>query len=188
MRWIAWRGHREGRAYSLLDRTATVPPLATKLGTLLAAEKDVVLLDGQSEGTGRAAGNAFGDACVAQKQDLRKRIHYFPNPYSFNQRFEDDRSLLGTLKKWRASLFRAAHIVIVFDGGMGTEAEIDVATEMDCRIVPVPVPGREDGLAHKLLEHSPITKRLGDDYLRLAKSGEVSAKDIVDCVKHILGQ
>src|ERR1017187_2393208 len=94
--------------------------LASEVGTLLAGVKDLVLLDGQSEGIGREAANAFGEECVRQHFDIRKRIRFFPNPYTFNREFADNRAYLGTLKEWRASLFRSAHIAIVFDGGMGT--------------------------------------------------------------------
>jgi SIR2-like domain/Sir2- and TIR-associating SLOG family len=159
------------------------PGVAEELGKELASEKGVVLLDGQSEGTGRSAANSFGATCVEQRQDIRERIRYFPNPYSFNPAFANDRKHLSTLKEWRASLFRAAHVVIVFDGGMGTEAEVEVAREMGCRIIPVPT--SSDGSARGLIKDPAIRDHLSEKYLKSADSGSLDAKDVMECVRTI---
>ena len=99
------------------------PSLASEIGTLLAAEEDVVLLDGQSEGTGREASNTFGAECVRRHHDIASGTGYFPNPYAFNPSFSNDPTHLGTLKLWRGASL-SAQVVIVFDGGMGTKAEV----------------------------------------------------------------
>ena len=154
------------------------------MGKLLADEKDLVLLDGQSEGIGREASNAFGEECVRQHFDIRERIRFFPNPYTFNPSFANNRAYLSTLKKWRASLFRAAHIAIVFDGGMGTGAELEVAREMDCCIVPVPVSLND--LAYKLLADSKIAQKLPSKFLTAAQAVALTAGDVLDCINQIL--
>jgi hypothetical protein len=162
------------------------PEMASELGSMLASEKDVVLLDGQSEGTGRAAANAFGATCVEKRQDIRERIRYFPNPYSFNPTFANDRKHLGTLKEWRASLFRAAHLVIVFDGGMGTEAEVEVARELGCCIIPVPTSSK--GLARKLFKDDSIREQLSKEYQTRVEAGDPEAKDVIECARSILNR
>ena len=163
------------------SHTTSHTELAEEVGKLLAAESGIVLLDGQqSTGIGRAAANAFGTACVKEFSDIRGRIRYFPNPYAFNQDFSNDASLLGTLKQWRVSLARAAHVVIVFDGGMGTEAEVEVIREMDCTIVPVM--GKKEGTAERLLGDPKITDRLSQTYVSKAKEGTAKAVDVVECI------
>jgi hypothetical protein len=155
--------------------------LATELGELLATEPNVMLLDGQSSGIGRKAANAFGTECVKQLIDIRDRVRYFPNPYSFDPSFANDRALLGILKQWRASLARAAHAVVVFDGRMGTDAEVEVAREMGCIIIPVP--GALGGTGNRLLADTAISSRLDPNYLSAARSGKVTATDIIGCLR-----
>jgi flagellar motor protein MotB len=156
--------------------------IASRLGAMLASIKGVVLLDGQSDGVGRIASNGFGEACITSKQDIRDRIRYFPNPYSFNPKFADDSKHLDTLKEWRASLFRAAHVVIALDGAMGTEAELEVARRMDCRIIPAP---STEGVVSKLLSDPGICNNLSGDYIGKAKAGKLSVEDIISSVKMI---
>ncbi|MDQ3816065.1 MAG: SIR2 family protein [Acidobacteriota bacterium] len=155
--------------------------LAAELGRLLAHEANVIFLDGQSTGIGRDAANAYGAECVNKRVDIRDRVRHFPNPYSFNPSFANDPTLLNTLKQWRASLARAAHSIVVFDGGMGTNAEIELAREMGCVIIPVP--GRPKGTASRLLADSDITNRLDPNYIAAASSGMVTAGDIIACLR-----
>jgi len=162
------------------SHTTSDTDIAEKIGGLLALKPDIVLLDGQSSGVGRAAANAFGTTCVQQSSDMRGRIRYFPNPYAFNPKFSDDPSLLGTLRQWRASLARAAHVVVVFDGGMGTDAEVEVVREMDC--VVVPVKGVAGGTADRLLSDPKIASRLNPSYVSKAKEGAATAEDVAQCI------
>jgi hypothetical protein len=162
------------------SHTTSNTAMAEQIGELLALDSDIVLLDGQSSGVGRAAANAFGTACVQKFRDIRGRIRYFSNPYAFNPKFSDDPSLLGTLKQWRASLARAAHVVVVFDGGMGTDAEVEVVREMDCVIVPVK--GGIGGTADRLLSDPKITNRLSPSYVSKAKEGTAKAEDVAQCI------
>jgi hypothetical protein len=159
--------------------------LAEALGRRLAHHDSIIFLDGQSEGVGRDAANGFGAECVSLRKDMIGRIRYFPNPYAFNPAFSGSHDHLQTLKQWRESLFRAAHIVVVFDGQMGTRAEVEVARSMDCRIIPVPRARR--GFANELLGDTSITKVLPKAYLRKAKTGSVKVDDLVACICEILG-
>ncbi len=154
---------------------------AAAVGRLLAHSPDVVLLDGQSEGIGRTAANAFGTACVRAHTDIRDRIRYFPNPYAFNPAFANDDAFLGQLKQWRASLLRATHTMVVFDGRKGTKAEVEVARTLGCTIVPVP--GAQDGLAAHLLKDAGIRNALSPRYVSAASTKRPSAEDVVDCIQ-----
>ncbi len=55
---------------------------------------------------------------------------------------------------------------------------------MGCHIVPVP--GKTDGLAEKLLQDTAITQDLSRRYLQQVAASAVDAKDVVDCVKDII--
>lgn len=165
-----------------------VNTLLQDLGTELAKLRPHIrLLDGQSEGVGRTVANAFGAAALHAKQDLRDRVRFFPNPYAVDPSMANNVALLPTLKSWRASLFRAAHIVIVFDGGIGTAAEVEVAREMRCRIIPVPtVPG---DLAAKLLADTEIRQYLDSldpNYAVKSSAGPVTAQEIASLVQKSL--
>jgi hypothetical protein len=169
-----------GKSVFVTGSHAQQSVLAADVGRLLAAIPDVVLLDGQSSGIGRDAANAFGTTCVQRHIDIRERIRFFPNPYSFDPAFANNASLLGTLKQWRVSLARAAHSIIVFDGGMGTDTEVEVARELGCIIVPVM--GTTNGTGNRLLNDPEVVQRLDANYVSTAKSGKATAKDIVDCL------
>jgi Sir2- and TIR-associating SLOG family len=154
--------------------------LASEIGEELGGKDDIVLLDGQSQGIGRSALDAFGSKCLERKKDITERIRYFPNPYAFNPAFANDLTLLDTLKQWRAPLLRAAHTVVVFDGGIGTRAEVEVAQAMRCRIIPVPTSTR--GLTRELLEDAAIRADLGSTYLAAIRKRSPSATAIIDCL------
>lgn len=173
-----------GKSVFITGSHTSTSTLATEIGERLASAPGVVLLDGQSSGIGRDAANAFGTACVQQRTDIRDRIRYFPNPYSFNPTFSNNVSLLGTLKQWRANLARAAHTFVVFDGGMGTDAEVEMAREMNCVIVPVM--GSKGGTADRLLGDAQIVRRLDPTYVANAQAGKASAQDVVKCVLETL--
>jgi len=175
-----------GKSVFITGSHSAKSSLAAEIGTLLALTPGIVLLDGQSSGIGRDAASAFGTACVQQRTDIRDRIRFFPNPYSFDPTFSNNASLLGTLKQWRANLARAAHTFVVFDGGMGTDAEIEVAREMDCVIVPVM--GAKGGTADRLLSDRDIVRRLDPTYVANAQAGKATARDVVKCLLETLPQ
>ena len=159
-------------------------PLAEEIGKLLAGvEPPILMLDGQSTGTGRQVMDAFGTTCVTGKKDHRAHIRYFSNPYSVNANFASDPAYLDTLKKWRASLLRATHTMLVFNGGMGTEAEVALARHFRCQIIPVPETSSD--LAARLLQDTDIEqhlRKIDPGYLSKATSRSLTAQDIVDCI------
>ena len=84
---------------------------------------------------------------------------------------------------------RSAQVVIVYHGGMGTEAEVELAKDVGCRILPVPE--RSGDLPTRLLEDPAISEVLADldpAYLTKAGSNSVSPEDVVACTMKMLAQ
>lgn len=156
-------------------------------GKALADIENLKLLDGQSEGISRSVISAFTEVCIKKKQDIRDRIQLFPNPYRANSNFSNDETLLPELKKWRVPLLRMAHVVVVFPGGIGTKAEVEVAKEMGCFILPAPQ--KKDDLPSKLLKDSKIRQNLEltvPEYLTKAKTFSVTPEIIKEYVERLL--
>lgn len=158
--------------------------LAAEVGTMLAQPKSArtILLDGQSAGVSRALLFAFQDACVRQRIDLNERLRFFPNPYASNPSFSSDPGLLPMLKELRGPVLREAHSVVVFDGGC-TEAEVEIARELGCCIIPVPEVA--SGLAIKLLDDAQIADELNrraPSFMAKAKGLTLTAADVVNCL------
>ncbi|TPJ27155.1 SIR2 family protein [Mesorhizobium sp. B2-8-3] len=159
--------------------------LASEVGKSLAdpMQSRTILLDGQSAGISRDLLSAFQTACVEQQVDLNERLRFFPNPYSSNPKFSSDPRLLPLLKEWRSSLLRQAHSVLAFDGGMGTQAEVELAKELGCCIVPVPL--STTGSALSLIRDPQIAADLdkrAPGYIPKAEALKLSATDIVECL------
>ena len=160
--------------------------LAKDVGTLFAAtgSERPILLDGQSAGVSRDLLFAFQGECVANKIDLNKRIRFFPNPYASNQSFSNDPTLLPMLKELRRPMLREAHTVLVFDGGMGTQAEVEIAQELGCRLIPVPE--KRGGLAEKLLRADTLLMEALDarspGFVTKALDLQLTAQDVIECV------
>lgn len=167
------------------SHTNSSSPLAAEVGRMLAACNDTraILLDGQSTGISRVLLNQFQTTCVEQRIDLNERLRFFPNPYSSNPSFSNDHRLLPILKEWRSSVLRQAHSVLAFDGEMGTQAEIELAKELGCHIVPVPL--SSSGSALSLLQDPQINVLLekhSPGYVAKAQAQKLKASDIVDCL------
>jgi dihydrofolate reductase len=167
------------------------------LGRILAQEgggdrsKHIVLIDGQSTGVNHHVVAAFNEAMVTGKKEIEGRIRVFPNPYAANPAFSNDPSLLPMLKRWRAPLLRSTQVVVVFDGGMGTKTEVELAQDLGCRVVPVALD--RGGLAHSLLfdadgKHSQIAHSLEPSYRDKALTGSLDAGDIMECIRTILDE
>lgn len=160
---------------------------AEKLGEALAKEDDIILNDGQSEGIMRVASRAYMETIINNKSDINKRLNFFPNPYAANPKFAKDPSLLPMLKQWRVPLLRATHVVVAFDGGMGSKAEIETALDMGCIVIPVfKEKGKE---TWQLLDNNVIRDRIlkySDNYLDKMKNGSVSHNAILDLIRKIV--
>ncbi|MER9485063.1 SIR2 family protein [Mesorhizobium sp. M0563] len=160
-------------------------PLASDVGKLLADPRQsrTILLDGQSAGISRDLLSAFQTACVDQQVDLNERLRFFPNPYSSNPKFSSDPRLLPLLKEWRSSLLRKAHSVLAFDGGMGTKAEVELAKELGCCIIPIPL--SNTGSALSLLGDPQIADDLekrAPGYVAKAMALNLNEADVVKCL------
>jgi predicted Rossmann-fold nucleotide-binding protein len=131
---------------------------AFELGKKLANLKDIIFLDGQSTGIMRSAANAFMEKSIELKTEISKRLKIFPNPYAANSAFGNDLSFLPMLKQWRILLFKCAHVVVVFDGGMGTKAEVEVARYLGCLIIPFSK--ERNGLVNELMTYPDIIEKL----------------------------
>jgi hypothetical protein len=153
-----------------------------RLGELLAEHPRVVLLDGQSDGVGRAVVQAFAQRVQQLNDDLLRRIRYFVNPYAIDAAFGTDPALLGELERLRTALLRAAAVVVVHPGGWGTAAEVRWARELGCAVVPAPdTPGDE---AAQLL--ADVAAGLPRDYVAVASQARQTPEDIAACVKELL--
>jgi len=143
----------------------------------------IVLLDGQSTGVSRVVIGAFTEECLRLNKDINRHMKLFPNPYAANPALSNDPKLLPTLKEWRMGLLRSAHAVLVFDGGMGTEAEIDVGRSVGCRIIPLP--GDPNGLAMRLLNDADIHQHLPAAYLAAARGRTLTVDNVTTCIRDV---
>lgn len=186
---------------SLLSRGPTIfvtgthendSDLASEIGQRLATKgaSEIVVLDGQSAGSSRCFISAFSEECVLNGSDLRQRLRFYPNPYAVNPAYSNNPALLPELSKLRSSLLRDAQIVIAFDGGMGTELEIEIAISLGCFVIPIPL--EKSGLASRLMQDNAIRPHLvrhGNRYLKgWEEEGLVSPEMVVDCVESMLSE
>ncbi|MDD2497860.1 MAG: SIR2 family protein [Desulfitobacteriaceae bacterium] len=161
--------------------------LACDIGIKLAQKRDVILHSGQSAGISSNVVSAFTEECINQRIDIYKRLRTFPNPYSVNPDFSDNPNLLTELKNWRSRLLNATQVVIAFDGGMGTKAELEVARDLRCKIIPVPT--EENDFIKEMLKDDYIInylKEVDPEYLEKLKGFNVTAEDVVSCVDKFL--
>jgi hypothetical protein len=80
-------------------------------------------------------------------------------------------------------------VVVVFPGRIGIEAELEVAIEMDCLIVPVPI--EEGDYPSRLLANRIVRERLQravPDYLGAAENHAVTPVLLKDCVGGLLSE
>jgi hypothetical protein len=161
--------------------------LAEELGRQLAAIRGLILINGQSEGIGKTVTESFMNEAINKQIDISKRIKFFYNPYSANSSFSNDESLVPEFKKWRAKLFQSTQLVVVFDGGMGTKAELEIAMESNCAILPVP--NAKSEFIQSLISDTRIINRLNEfdkTYVSKMQTGSVTIEDIIKCINHML--
>ncbi|WP_337833516.1 SIR2 family protein [Desulfotruncus arcticus] len=165
--------------------------VAQQLGKLLAKENEIILISGQSTGIGSNVVSAFTEQCINDKQDIHGRLQIFPNPYAANPNFSNDPALLPDLKRCRSKLMNSTQVVIAFSGGMGTEAEIEVAKNRNCKIVPVVLDNNDlqNKVIKKVLDDAARSCNLNElpnEYYNKLMAGGVSAEDVMACIKIIL--
>lgn len=164
---------------------------AKALGIKLAEEKDIIIISGQSAGVGANVVSAFTERCIEKQIDVSDRMQIYPNPYSANPKFSNDLSLLPELKKYRAKLLNATQVVVVFSGKKGTEAEIEVAINQNCKIIPAVIvtEDRENEILKKILEDELIMNKIKEadsQYHYKVLKEVVSAEDIYKCIIKML--
>jgi hypothetical protein len=146
-----------------------------------------VVMDGQSTGRSREIIAAFVNSIIDNRLDIRRHIRFYSNSYSSNPHLADNPSLIPLLKQMRAPLMKNTQVVVAFDGGMGTEAEVQLAREYKCRLLPVPrVRG---GSASNLLKDSAIAEDLSSccpSYLWKARRMTATAADVAGAVRSML--
>lgn len=160
---------------------------AKQLSKALAKENDFILNDGQSSGVMRVASKLFIETIIDNKSDINRRLQFFPNPYASNSKFANDASLIPTLKQWRIPLFRATYVMIAFDGGMGTKAEIEVALDMGCIVIPFFKEKKKD--TWLLLDNATIKDQIAgydSSYIDKVKKKGATYKDILALIHKIL--
>ncbi|MDD2245266.1 MAG: SIR2 family protein [Syntrophomonas sp.] len=164
---------------------------ARELGVKLAEEKDIILISGQSSGVGAYAVSAFLEKCIANKFDVNDRMRIFPNPYAANPKFSNDLSLLPVLKKYRAKLLNSTQVVVVFSGRSGTEAEVEVAINRNCIIIPAVVASddRKNDVIQQIIKNDSIMNKIKEadnEYHNKLLTGVVSTEDIFKCLMKLL--
>lgn len=155
---------------------------AEELGKELAIIENITLIDGQSTGISRTCINSYSQVCLKNNFDIHNRIRLFPNPYAINKDFSNDISLLQKLKNWRNPIFRSCQIVIVFDGGLGTKAELELAEQFDNYILPIPL--KEGDLAHKTL--NKLKDTIDNTYYEKANNINLKVEDVINYITKIL--
>ncbi len=160
-----------------------------ELCKFLAGQHDVILNDGQSTGVMAIARQVYIESILEENMDIQDRIRFFPNPYAANPSFANNPMLLPQLKEWRSSLLRSTHVLVAFDGGMGTESEIQVALEMGCIIIPFFK--NCQSLTWKLLDNNSLTSRLNgidDTYLAKVSGSLVTETDLIALLTKIFNE
>ena len=165
---------------------------ARELGEKIAKEKDIILFSGQSSGIGANVVSVFTEQCILNKVDVNSRMRIFPNPYAANPKFSNDFSLLPELKKYRAKLLNSTQVVVVFSGGKGTEAEVEVAINRNCKIIPAIITHeeKENDVIVQILKNKSIMgkiKEVDSEYHEKLVAGVcVSSEDIYNCLMKLL--
>ncbi|MCW3168818.1 SIR2 family protein [Chryseobacterium sp. 09-1422] len=160
---------------------------AKKLSKKLARIPETIFNDGQSSGLMRIASNAFMETIIDNKDDVTKRFRFFPNPYSANPKFANDVSLLPTLKEWRIPLFKSTYVVIAFDGGMGTKAEVEIALDMGCIVIPFFSDKKSE--TWQLLKNKLLIERIekhDKKYIKNLRKEIIKYNDLLRIIKNIL--
>lgn len=161
----------------------------TAVAELIAKYDNLILMDGQSAGVSSKIVEVFSRECILKKKDRIERLESYHNPYAVNPKFANDSSLLSDLKLFREPLLKRTQIVVLFDGGMGTKAEFDVAVDMGCLIIPVPVAkfsGDYSDFMNKEILSSEYVKdclSMFPDYYDKIKSKNATSSDLMTCLE-----
>lgn len=161
-----------------------------RVGKLLAEKTNAVVLDGQSTGASRHIISSFMEMILKLRGDAYARIKTYPNPYAANPNLSNNQALLPVLRQWRAEPLKAAQVVLAFDGGMGTELEVETALSLGCFVIPVTTATK--GSAYRFLkENKEIREKLQltfPEYLTKAESFQLEPEDVIECFRRVVQQ
>jgi len=159
---------------------------AAELGKGLAKKTGYIFNDGQSSGLMRIVSNAFMQTLIEDKADINRRLRFFPNPYAANPKFANDSSLLPMLKQWRIPLLKSTNVMVAFDGGMGTKAEIEVALDLGCIVIPFFKDDNKE--TWQLIYNDLISERLGKydrDYIHRVKKKKIKYSCVLKLIDKV---
>lgn len=160
-----------------------------EFGKELASIERVILINGQSKGVGASVLNQFITYSINNKTDISSRIKLFPNPYSARPEYSNDSSLLPFLKKERSQMLSMVKVIIPFVGGMGTRAEVEVAKEKKCIIIPgiTSIEDYNNAFIDELLKDDYVISYLKNNipmYFDLLKNRKVpKVADLISAIK-----
>ncbi|WP_319404262.1 SIR2 family protein [uncultured Anaeromusa sp.] len=178
-------GSHEGKNFEGLE-------IARTLGGELAKTEEIILFSGQSSGIGANVVSAFTEQCILNKIDVNCRMRIFPNPYAANPKFSNDFSLLPELKKYRAKLLNSTQVLVVFSGGKGTEAEVEVALNRNCKIIPAitRIEDYQNDVMIQIISNESIMENIkmadGEYYNKIVRNVCMSSEDIYNCVMKLI--
>lgn len=163
--------------------------LAKELGKELAKINSIILINGQSEGVGKNILQAFVEFGINNKMDIHNRLKLYPNPYANNIEWDNSDEFLGALRTFRSELIGETQVIIMFDGGKGTNIEYQLATELGCIIIPVSTDSNSDFMNNVISSQSIIKNiKIYDKVYagKLESREEITCGDIIRCVKKIM--
>ena len=159
---------------------------ASAIGEQLANYKNVILNYGQSTGIGNAVMSSFMNCVFGKNQEISQRMRLFPNPYAISTNYANDPAQLPNLKAVRIPMLSCTTIVISFEGGMGTEAEVELALAKERLVLPIIV-NRTDysnGVIIKILSDTSNMNRLEkntSNYYNLLIKKRIPNKFQINC-------
>ena len=196
---VLGRIEREAREFAVYvtgshDATDKEKDLAQSIGCKLAENNKVLLNCGQSTGIGNSVMSGFMDSVLKNKQEINQRMRLFPNPYAISPDYANNPALLSSLKAVRIPMLDRTRIVISFRGGMGTEAEVELALAKE-RIV-LPIIENETDYDNSVITKIPcdssnmgLLERVIPEYYRILKEKRIpNHNQIINAISEVLNE
>jgi len=180
---VSWKSRGQS-VYVVGSHLAKGSFIAKELGQKLAEREQYVIVDGQSDGLSRDVITAFVEERVRKKCDITKYLKIFANPYAVNAAFANDPAEIPTLKTWRAPLLRATQVFVCFDGNIGTTAELEVAIESGCRVIPACT--HDSQVAKVVFSNNDLLALLPAEYKDKLLAKSIDAADIAKCIDQMI--
>ena len=190
---------REARGFTVYvtgshEATEKEKELAQFIGCKLAENNKVILSCGQSTGVGNSVMSGFMDSVLKNKQEINNRMRLYPNPYAISPDYANNPALLSSLKAVRIPMLDRTSIVISFRGGMGTEAEVELALAKERIVLPI-IEKEEDynnSVINKILFDSSnmglLEAAIPEYYRILEKRGIPNPNQIINAISEVLNE